>query len=69
MGTLSYGLQKRVELGRAWPVEPTILLLDGPMAGMNIEEKRTWPASSSTSTRSGHHHHPDRARHGRGDGH
>ena len=39
VGTLSYGLQKRVELGRALAVEPTILLLDEPMAGMNIEEK------------------------------
>jgi branched-chain amino acid transport system ATP-binding protein len=39
VGTLAYGLQKRVELGRALALEPTILLLDEPMAGMNIEEK------------------------------
>lgn len=36
---LSYGLQKRVELGRALAMEPKILLLDEPMAGMNYEEK------------------------------
>ncbi len=39
VGTLSYGLQKRVELGRALALEPAILLLDEPMAGMNVEEK------------------------------
>jgi branched-chain amino acid transport system ATP-binding protein len=38
-GTLPYGLQKRVELGRALAVEPKLLLLDEPMAGMNLEEK------------------------------
>ena len=38
-GRLSYGLQKRVELGRALAAEPDILLLDEPMAGMNAEEK------------------------------
>jgi branched-chain amino acid transport system ATP-binding protein len=37
---LPYGLQKRVELGRALAAEPEILLLDEPMAGMNIEEKQ-----------------------------
>jgi len=36
---LPYGLQKRVELGRALVAEPKILLLDEPMAGMNLEEK------------------------------
>jgi branched-chain amino acid transport system ATP-binding protein len=36
---LPYGLQKRVELGRALAMEPDILLLDEPMAGMNLEEK------------------------------
>ena len=36
---LPYGLQKRVELGRALAAEPTFLLLDEPMAGMNVEEK------------------------------
>lgn len=39
VGTLSYGLQKRVELGRALALEPALLLLDEPMAGMNVEEK------------------------------
>jgi branched-chain amino acid transport system ATP-binding protein len=38
-GSLPYGLQKRVELGRALALEPTVLLLDEPMAGMNQEEK------------------------------
>ena len=38
-GLLPYGLQKRVELGRALAAEPTLLLLDEPMAGMNVEEK------------------------------
>lgn len=37
---LPYGLQKRVELGRALAAEPDILLLDEPMAGMNVEEKQ-----------------------------
>ncbi len=39
VGNLSYGLRKRVELGRALALEPTMLLLDEPMAGMNVEEK------------------------------
>ena len=38
-GTLSYGVRKRVELGRALALEPSILLLDEPTAGMNLEEK------------------------------
>ena len=38
-GTLSYGLRKRVELARAMALEPTLILLDEPMAGMNFEEK------------------------------
>jgi len=38
-GALSYGLQKRVELGRALALEPKVLLLDEPMSGMNQEEK------------------------------
>jgi branched-chain amino acid transport system ATP-binding protein len=38
-GRLPYGLQKRVELGRALAAEPHLLLLDEPMAGMNVEEK------------------------------
>jgi len=40
VGRLPYGLQKRVELGRALAMEPNLLLLDEPMAGMNIEEKQ-----------------------------
>lgn len=39
VGMLPYGLRKRVELGRALALEPKILLLDEPMAGMNLEEK------------------------------
>ena len=39
VGRLPYGLQKRVELGRALAAEPSLLLLDEPMAGMNVEEK------------------------------
>jgi branched-chain amino acid transport system ATP-binding protein len=38
VGTLAYGLQKRVELGRALALQPRVLLLDEPMAGMNAEE-------------------------------
>ena len=40
VGQLSYGLQKRVDLGRALAMEPSILLLDEPTAGMNLEEKQ-----------------------------
>lgn len=40
VGTLPYGLQKRVELARALVAEPRLLLLDEPMAGMNAQEKR-----------------------------
>ena len=40
VGRLPYGLQKRVELGRALAAEPKLLLLDEPMAGMNVEEKQ-----------------------------
>ncbi len=39
VGALAYGIQKRVELGRALCMEPSLLLLDEPMAGMNAEEK------------------------------
>jgi branched-chain amino acid transport system ATP-binding protein len=39
VGKLPYGLQKRVELGRALAMEPELLLLDEPMAGLNLEEK------------------------------
>ena len=40
VGRLPYGLQKRVDLGRALAMEPAVLLLDEPMAGMNVEEKQ-----------------------------
>ncbi|SEK96373.1 amino acid/amide ABC transporter ATP-binding protein 1, HAAT family [Roseateles sp. YR242] len=40
VGRLPYGLQKRVDLGRALAMEPRVLLLDEPMAGMNVEEKQ-----------------------------
>ncbi|HEY3531702.1 MAG TPA: ABC transporter ATP-binding protein [Casimicrobiaceae bacterium] len=40
VGRLAYGLQKRVDLGRALASEPEVLLLDEPMAGMNVEEKQ-----------------------------
>jgi branched-chain amino acid transport system ATP-binding protein len=40
VGRLPYGLQKRVDLGRALAAEPAMLLLDEPMAGMNVEEKQ-----------------------------
>jgi len=39
VGVLPYGIRKRVELGRALALEPKALLLDEPMAGMNLEEK------------------------------
>ncbi len=39
VGSLSYGLRKRVDLGRALAMEPRVLLMDEPMAGMNLEEK------------------------------
>ena len=69
VGKLPYGLQKRVELGRAMAMEPELLLLDEPMAGMNLEEKedmsRLHPRSQQ---RIQHHHRADRARHGCGHG-
>jgi branched-chain amino acid transport system ATP-binding protein len=40
VGRLPYGLQKRVDLARALAAEPKVLLLDEPMAGMNVEEKQ-----------------------------
>jgi branched-chain amino acid transport system ATP-binding protein len=40
VGQLPYGLQKRVDLGRALAMQPKLLLLDEPMAGMNVEEKQ-----------------------------
>ena len=39
VGALPYGLRKRVELGRALAMEPSLMLLDEPMTGMNVEEK------------------------------
>lgn len=39
VGSLSYGLRKRIDLGRALAMEPAVLLMDEPMAGMNLEEK------------------------------
>jgi branched-chain amino acid transport system ATP-binding protein len=39
VGSLPYGMRKRIELGRALALEPSVLLLDEPMAGMNLEEK------------------------------
>lgn len=39
VGSLSYGLRKRIDLGRALAMEPKVLLMDEPMAGMNMEEK------------------------------
>jgi len=64
VGSLAYGLQKRVELGRALVAQPRLLLLDEPMAGMNADEKQEMsrfiadinrelaPRSSSSSTTS-----------------
>ena len=45
VGRLAYGVQKRVELGRALAAQPQLLLLDEPMAGMNAEEKRSMSRS------------------------
>ena len=40
VGSLPYGVQKRIELGRVLAMEPELLMLDEPMAGMSIDEKR-----------------------------
>lgn len=40
VGTLPYGIRKKIDLGRALALEPTVLILDEPMSGMNPEEKR-----------------------------
>jgi branched-chain amino acid transport system ATP-binding protein len=50
VGRLPYGLQKRVELARALAAEPKMLLLDEPMAGMNVEEKQDMCRFVSTPT-------------------
>ena len=69
VGRLPYGLQKRVELGRALAMEPDLLLLDEPMAGMNLEEKEDMSRFIiDVNDHLRHHHRADRARHGRGDG-
>ena len=83
VGSLPYGLRKRVELGRALALEPKVLLLDEPMAGMNLEEKEdiarfiidvfegqgdTYPDNPILQGRHPQHH-PGRARHGGGHGH
>jgi branched-chain amino acid transport system ATP-binding protein len=44
VGLLPYGIQKRIELGRAMAMEPTLLLLDEPVAGMNLQERNTMTA-------------------------
>ncbi len=83
-GTLPYGLRKRVELARAMAVKPKLILLDEPMAGMNLEEKEDmarfivdlneeWgghgPLHRRPQRGMGDDGADDRARHGRGDGH
>jgi branched-chain amino acid transport system ATP-binding protein len=50
-GTLPYGLHKRVELARAIALKPKLILLDEPMAGMNLEEKEDRPAGGIRSDR------------------
>ena len=69
VGKLPYGLQKRVELGRALAMEPDLLLLDEPMAGMNLEEKEDMSRFIlDLNDHFGTTIASDRARHGRGDG-
>ena len=64
------GLQKRVELGRALCMQPKLLLLDEPMAGMNAEEKEDMARFIlDINEQRQSHDRADRARHGRGDGH
>ena len=52
-GTLSYGLRKRVELARAIALKPRLILLDEPMAGMNLEEKEDMARFIVDLTRNG----------------
>ena len=57
VGKLPYGLQKRVELGRALAAEPDLLLLDEPMAGMNLKEKEDMSALYTRCERAFWNHH------------
>jgi branched-chain amino acid transport system ATP-binding protein len=59
VGALPYGLRKRVELGRALALEPKLLLLDEPMAGMNLEERGHGPLYSGYLRATADHHCPD----------
>ena len=52
VGMLPYGIQKRIELGRALAMEPKLLLLDEPVAGMNLEETEDMARTSCRSGRS-----------------
>ena len=62
VGRLPYGLQKRVELARALAAEPELLLLDEPMAGMNVEGKGGHvPLRALHQPRTRHHDRADRA--------
>ena len=45
-GMLPYGMQKRIELARALALQPELILLDEPLAGLNLEEVEEWLASS-----------------------
>jgi branched-chain amino acid transport system ATP-binding protein len=68
VGRLPYGLKKRVELARALAAEPSLLLLDEPMAGMNVEEKEDMSRFILDVNDEFGTTIADRARHGRGDG-
>jgi len=74
VGSLSYGLQKRVEMGRALAMRPSILLLDEPMAGMNSEEKEDMArfildVNEEHGVTTRRDHRSNRARHGCSHGH
>ncbi len=69
VGRLPYGLKKRVELARALAAEPKLLLLDEPMAGMNVEEKEDMSRFIlDVNDEFGTTICADRTRHGRGHG-
>jgi branched-chain amino acid transport system ATP-binding protein len=53
VGSLPYGVQKRIELGRALAMDPKLLLLDEPVAGMNLEETEDMARAILTIQRSG----------------